>query len=288
VTTRAAIVDAVLAAYARWGLGAPVSGEWASIRADARTDLHRALANGDRDLLARVLCEPAGRHEWWGLYSELTGPARISDMAVSWSITCKLAAPLRPMGGEEDLPDTPRHDAEAAQLATRGHTRILEIGGGYGGMALSLWRRVPALRYVDMDLADTLYLAYAFLAPRLPVGSVVLGYDPDATVSLVSSHDIPAMGEFGVVCNFRGWGEMGRTEVARYFALIPSWTPQWVIYENAANRVGLTELATGNVFPEVQIRDYPRLVGYRRRATAPSMWAAGGGRFQREEWEKDS
>jgi hypothetical protein len=164
--------------------------------------------------------------------------------------------------------------------------RILEIGGGYGGMALRLYRHAPnLLHYVDIDLADTLYIAYAFLAPRMPAGAVVLGYDPQAAISLVPEHAIPGMEPYDLVVNFRSFGEMDRDTVARYFRLIEGWAPPYVFHENAsyinerdsspqALAVILADQAS-KPHKEFLMQDYPPLNGYQLRSWEQSPWEAG-------------
>jgi hypothetical protein len=186
------------------------------------------------------------------------------------------------LGGDGVVyPDAMRHDAEAYTLLAGGALNILDIGGGYGELAYRLVNRSPSVRYVDVDLADTLYLAYGYLAPRLPDGAVSLGYDPNAPISLVPESHVPPFLRPDVVTNYRSWGEMCYADVARYFGLIGEWAPRYVVHENSMYH---SDDPDASVFlhPELMIYDYPPLPGYTVVLSAPSDWSAGGGRYVRQ------
>lgn len=274
---RAELASRVLAAYAEWGVGTEVGGEWGWVRREARQPLFDSLASGDPERVASVIFDFTGNTWWTGLVSTT---ADIDRDIATWRNTVGDGAVDIAEGGYI-YHDTTRHDAEAWALLAGGARNILDIGGGYGGLALRLFRRCPTVRYVDVDLADTLYLAYGYLAPRLPNGAVSLGYDPNAPISLVPESHIPDGLRPDVVCNYRSWGEMAYEDVARYFALIGEWAPLYVIHENSMYHTTDTGASVFN-HPEFLIYDYPALPGYTVIESAPSPWSAGAGRYVRQ------
>lgn len=289
----AQIVRDVLDAYAQWGLGDAVAGEWGAIRAGPRQTLHAALKDGDEARLAEILFHPIGRGEWSGMFTPIACTCGVpncehlpgylqQEMAMRRNILALANQPAREI---DPFPDTIRHDAEAALLVAKGH-RIVEIGGGYGGMALALYHRVPALRYVDIDLADTLYLAYGYLASHLPEGAVALGFHTFAPISLVPSHAIPDLHPCDTVCNYRSWSEMGAQAVGAYFHRIQEWAPRWVVHENVGRLDTYRPGDTGLDYPEVPVSAFPVLPGYVCRRDTPSPWLLGGARYVRQEWER--
>lgn len=279
----AVIVDTVLRAYAEWGRGQDVGGEWKDIRGVPRATLYDALARGDRGMLATILCDPIGRKEWSGLFSHISA----QDDHAAW---------MRITGETDDAilcydgmfyPDAPRHDGEAYRLIASGARLIIDIGGGYGGLALQLHRRAPLTRYVDIDLADTLYLAYGFLAAHCEAGTVALGYDPLARLSLVPSHAVPlAVRRLrpDVVTNYRSFGEMSYTAVSEYFAMIAEWRPPRVVHENASGFPRPDDVdAAAFAYPELLTVQYPPLRGYVIRHGELAPWHAARGRYSRYE-----
>jgi hypothetical protein len=288
------VVDDVLRAYDRWGVGPEVGAEWGKIRREARAVFHAALAQRDTATLEALLTPLLNRvtlpaeikaDEWFGIVSPSSHP----DDEPAWrrilgedANTARLEYPGDPPGNM--WPDAPRHDAEAYILIGCA-CRIIEIGGGYGGLAFHLYQHDPeCLRYVGIDLADTLYLAYAFLAPKMPAGTVSLGYDPDAAISLVPSHDIPPLEGYEAVVNYRSFGEMEPAEIARYFRLIETWAPQWVIHENASRidpgsePEALARYRRGVAwrgYEDVPVQDFPAIPGYRIQVQDRSPWHMG-------------
>ena len=291
-------LDPIFEAYDHWGLGPDVGGEWGRIRHENRSPLLEALAHHDRTLLDRVLTMPIERHgattklrdhgcletdatEWTGLCS----PCNASDIEAWSEITGQVPERLKAPAGALLPPDIFRHDAEAALLMRAGLYRLIDIGGGYGGMALQFFLHGAGrpLAYTDIDLFDTLCFAYAYLERRLP-GQVRFGKDATSPIRLVPSHDAPRGPQaIDAVVNYRSWGEMSPATVAHYFRLIAEWRPPVVWHENA------TQISPGSLPSVLQdqadrqasykrellIHDYPDLPGYEVERSAPSPWKTG-------------
>lgn len=284
--TRKAILDAVLTAYDTWGPGEPVGGEWAAIRQLARSALYGALAAGDRATLGTILFDPVGRLEWSGLQSVDANTAH--DMQV-WRTRCpgidsRILAYPRPAGPGEPssamLQDAPRHYAEAARLlaVVPRPQLVVEIGGGLGGLARYFHALGSVFRYVDIDLADTLYLAYAVLAVVVGLDQVRLGYDPATPICLVPSHAIPDL-QPDLVLNYRSFSEMDQVVLERYFGLINTWQPARVVWENVGSRIP-------RQYPEILLDQFPTLLGYTLAQREASPWSISS-RYVREEWVRE-
>jgi len=69
--------------------------------------------------------------------------------------------------------------------------QIIEIGGGYGGLAFHLTRILPKSRYIIVDLAETLVFSATYLALHAPEKRLFL-YDPETPVTLddLENHDL--------------------------------------------------------------------------------------------------
>ena len=108
-------------------------------------------------------------------------------------------------------------------------TTILEIGGGYGGLAVKLRRQWPLARYVIVDLeeAQVLQSYYLDACERTQAGQL-----PDGTPSLHSLGCIDLVGvdqlqsieqqSWDLVINMRSMQEMDPPEIARYFRFLQS------------------------------------------------------------------
>ena len=79
------------------------------------------------------------------------------------------------------------HHASASRIASLAPPSgtVVEIGGGYGGMAYYLLRQPSGLRYIDFDVPESLALAAYYLDNALPERTLVLcGEQPDTLEDL--------------------------------------------------------------------------------------------------------
>jgi len=133
--------------------------------------------------------------------------------------------------------DVARFQKSVATLSRRGildglarlgpRPRIIEIGGGYGGLALHLSRILPRCRYVIVDLPETLIFSAAYLALHAP-GKRIYLYDPAEGVSvadlaeadfvLLPDYRIDALlgSEFDLAINVASMQEMRIDQVEHY------------------------------------------------------------------------
>lgn len=147
--------------------------------------------------------------------------------------------------GKVLVPDSPRHYYFAEKLAAlaAGTTkrRIIEIGGGYGGLALMLRRLHHAAPYVIVDLFETCLLQYYFLKKAGLKVAFVLdpaeAPEPGAIAIVptdVSDAFLSTFTDIGIVFNSRSFSEMSRGTVEHYFALIQDrLQPAYIYHENS-------------------------------------------------------
>ena len=110
---------------------------------------------------------------------------------------------------------------------------ILEIGGGYGGLAAKLKKMLPKSNVVVVDiphagLLQTYYLGQALPFAKLVVhsidnGAIDLNQDQDETDFFIlpnnRTEDI-SHSKFDLIINSRSFMEMDQREIAKYFKLI--------------------------------------------------------------------
>lgn len=114
-------------------------------------------------------------------------------------------------------------------LRARQHTRILEIGSGYGALAHALKLALPSATYFLLDIPESLVFAAVYLGITMPElieeGRIYVGDNPNLLVhdeprfTLVPDFllcDVPADMKFDLIVNTGSFGEMTTTQVERY------------------------------------------------------------------------
>ena len=149
---------------------------------------------------------------------------------------------------------------EAAQVDSP--LRIVEIGGGYGGLFEKLVRlmagHVDVVYLVDLPFNLTIQYWYVDACRRAGWHDLNLMVDPLAgetqthAVVFVPIDDLDRIGDIDLAINTRSLGEMLPEDVARYLALIQRRTRPGGIFYNM-NRYE-KENAAGNV---LRLKDYP-------------------------------
>ena len=110
---------------------------------------------------------------------------------------------------------------------------VLEIGGGYGGLAAKLKKLLPLAHITIIDLPHAGLLQTYYLQQRFPSGRLnVLDYkvgghlhgavsnSSDFTVVPSTKIDLLNQQEFDLVINSRSFMEMDQKTISRYFDLI--------------------------------------------------------------------
>jgi hypothetical protein len=87
-----------------------------------------------------------------------------------------------------------------ARLTRRNERQtIVELGGGYGGMAYYLCRDNRCMTYLDFDLPENLALASYYLLCSFPEKRTLLFGEKELTPEAISSYDIVLMPSFEIV-----------------------------------------------------------------------------------------
>lgn len=183
------------------------------------------------------------------------------------------------VGGRFITPDTPDQlyaaarlcDVIAAYLApSDAAPRIVEIGGGYGGMAYWLLSMIDA-RYVLVDLPIVCVLQGYFLSQALGHEAVALHGEPPADVTIVPSHALASVQTpFDVLVNKDSLPEIALEAACEYV----EWAREGcsgVFYSNNQESGGVFEGFEQNVVCEL----VERIGGFERVRRDPS-WVRRG------------
>lgn len=307
------IAEEILAIHKQIYQISPASGEWKWINQNKKQSYFEVLEKGDGKSLAQILVNFFREEAVYGLisssYQALNSieAARdlesqiLLDLDVWREFTDQDNADLpildaprvgNPYGVFDKnvliLVDQPRHDYFAkkienlcSQISTDRPT-VLEIGGGYGGLCVQLFRRINNLRYIDCDLPETLYLAYYFLRKALNK-KIVWALDGKTEGLLADIILVPAMNYNAIIApvdlifNGNSLSEMAEETVANYMELLHRLRPSYFLHQNS-NFV---------LFPdsprhiEVIASQFPinrNLYQEMYRAVAP--WQGAGGRYR--------
>lgn len=282
--------------YQRYGWSLP-PGEWGHIQNGPRRELHTALDAGDTTALDEIFGSMFTHHvcvglvsagcdisrekltDWfraniqlWSLYSDST------DLSI-------LDAPdignptLAYVDGSSVMPDTPRHDHYAQRILALKPKTVLELGGGFGGLALQIMRRSDDTRVIICDLPETLYLAWYWLS-RATDRTVGWYGEGDADITLLPAQNIDTLeGKIDVVFSSHSLSEMDAATVARYIGFVEA-RARYFYHDNAHKRLNASGAYASEAFPEVLATSMvPK--GFREVYRAPTSWAGSGERY----WE---
>ena len=245
----------ILRWHERYGWPIPM-GEWGVIQGGHRTPFRAVLEENDPveletfldsglsevALVAGIVSGTEGGREFMG------GAARFN--LVEWKKASadpdveRLDAPdvgypvVLPHEGFMIMVDTPRHDhyAEEISRVLPGGT-VLEIGSGYGGLALQLLRWNPAFRLVLVDLPSALYLAGYWLSRVCDAEVGWWDECPQAQILLVPSHELDQWGgtpDLAVATH--SLSEFGAIEAGRYLAWLHEHEVRYFYHDNAVKK----------------------------------------------------
>lgn len=221
--------------HARYGWSVP-GGEWGIIQDQHRSQFREALDAGDEARVDAILNRFFQTLLATGLSSDPEEISSLSAMVV-WRLalwtyvtgaTPTDAERLRaPFAGSpcvvvsNDVPtavDTPRFDYYASVIMQHDGD-VVEIGGGYGGVALQLVRRGFDGTVYIVDIPATLYIAYYWLTDS----GVDVGWHDDGrehAVVLVPDTELDAVGAVDIVFSAHTLSGMDTATSAAYLEWI--------------------------------------------------------------------
>lgn len=189
----------------------------------------------------------------------------------------------RPFGvriaGTTIFPDTPRHDYYAIKIhkMLEGGGRVLEIGGGYGGLSLQLQRRGD-MQYVNCDLPESLCVSYYFLR-RATGKKIAWAIDtyPEADIIFVPSYRRDLIKQsFDLVFNSISLSEMSRETANDYTGrIMADWKPNYFFHINS----NFLLFPDSERHQEILARSFPiNTALYSEVYRSITPWQGGGGR----------
>src|SRR5205814_238972 len=121
---------------------------------------------------------------------------------------------------------------------------VIEIGGGFGGLAYQLLCRRPAIKYVGFDLPENLLIQSYYLSCIFPNARILTYGDdsPPLTRKQLDAYDVVLLPNFelrradsliaDLVVNVRSLSEMASATIAEYIAQIDRVGRLFFFHEN--------------------------------------------------------
>jgi putative sugar O-methyltransferase len=127
-------------------------------------------------------------------------------------------------------------------IRSRQPMSVLEIGGGYGGMAYFLIRDTQNLTYIDIDIPENIALISYYLMANFPHKKIGLYGEFELNSANLKSHDIVLLPNFAIkhlantdidlTFNSYSLAEMPRETVIEYFSHINKFTKKYIYHVN--------------------------------------------------------
>jgi hypothetical protein len=288
------MVASMIERHRRYGWSTPV-GEWGAIQREDRADFHGALDAGDADEIEAQLDDMLNGPLSFGLVTQSPNAQHLAPFLM-WRLALwtkasqsrhmeRLRAPAvgRPViaeiSGIPMMSDTPRFDYYAERISRVHPTTVMEIGCGYGGVALQLTRQAPDVRLVLVDIPETLYLAGWWLSH---CGVDVTWWDEgvlSSSVRLVPAQDVTRnswTGRVDLVCSFHTFSGLDRETIGTYLRWLTTSSARYFYHDDAlTTETGVWLTA---VYPEQLCADMaPR--GFREVWRERQPWTGPDDRF---------
>lgn len=119
---------------------------------------------------------------------------------------------------------------------------VVELGGGYGGMAYYLTRDFPRVKYFDFDLPENAALTAYYLLRSCKDKHVLLYGERDLSTDILADYDVVIMPNYcisympdkssDVVFNSYSLAEMDRKAIGEYISIIQRISKEWICHVN--------------------------------------------------------
>ena len=161
----------------------------------------------------------------------------------------------------------------------RGGGVVLEIGGGYGEFAYRLMSMANDIKYIGIDLPDTLVRCAYFLKKALPTKRIKM-IEANQDLSDLSEYDIvlvpnyllPFLNEMSadIVVNLRSLSEMSKDTVLEYLKQIDRVCKRYFVSENTS-----VVITTPDGHQEINSNSFI-LKNFEKKFIKKSPWLGGG------------
>lgn len=165
-------------------------------------------------------------------------------------------------------------DYFARILATLERPNIVEIGGGFGGLAYHLLKRIPQACYIGFDLPEVTLLQSYYLSCAFPDAKLLIYYAGMQAIEL-EGYDIAILPNFmlpklpegiaDLVINVRSFAEMPAETIAEYTQQVDRFGRLFFFHENIYKQ-------RGGTLHGIPSSDWPEMKSFVQLASSESRW----------------
>ena len=281
--------------------------EWDAIRNEQRAGYHSLLDTGDVDGLTDLFANMLRSEIAHGIVSLPSDPDTL-PVSLAWKMGLwargvndldmgrlnapKVGNPIvvgfdHPNGGTVGITlDVHRFDNYADTIVDALPTgTVVEVGCGYGGVALQVLRASTSVQMVLCDLPDTLYLAWYFLGGSTRRTVAWWDDDPTADVVLLPAHERDQWtGPVDMVFSAHSFSGMDRETSADYMAWVERSGARYFYHDDVQTNV--PEAWMNERFPEVLASEIvPK--GFTELWRERGLWTGIDDRFCEFFYERD-
>ena len=121
---------------------------------------------------------------------------------------------------------------------------ILEIGGGFGGLAFHILKKIPKAKYIGFDLPESMVLQAYYLSCAFPEARILFYKEGHGAIDreLLEQYDVILMPNFmlpqtessiaDIVVNFRSLSEMPMETINEYCSNMDRLSHGFIVHEN--------------------------------------------------------
>ncbi|MGE3726104.1 MAG: putative sugar O-methyltransferase [Candidatus Sericytochromatia bacterium] len=154
---------------------------------------------------------------------------------------------------------------------------ILEMGGGFGGLAYQILRHIPNAKYLGFDLPENIMIQAYFLSCALPEARVLVFEEGITSIDAecIADYDIVLMPNFvlpkvadklvDLVLNVRSFSEMAAETISEYFQQFDRIGKRFFFHENLG-------WPRGDGLFGIPSPDFPVLTHFNKVFSAESRW----------------
>ena len=133
---------------------------------------------------------------------------------------------------------------------------VVEIGGGFGGLAYQLIKKIPGMRYFGFDLPENLLLQNYYLSCAFP----------SHNVTLLPNFELPDFDiKADLIINIRSLSEMLREAIVEYHKQIDRIGRLFFFHENLSGK-------RADLFHGIPGSEFPPLTKFNKVSSSDSRW----------------
>lgn len=166
---------------------------------------------------------------------------------------------------------------------------VAEIGGGFGGVASCVLRRIESVKYLDFDLPESILIISYYLLNIFPEKRFLLFGESESKIlspEVLASYDIILLPNFcltrlesmsvDLFLNTRSMSEMNYDTVQEYVSEVSRLCKYYFLHDNSDESIS----KKGYAVPEIPASHFPVPRNFERIYKSISPWVAGAGRFR--------